>query len=72
MTAIYITMLAVATTLISVTYYSMSRKHARPLISILVALGFTALTPFIFIVASVAILLKFAQLLINEINKPTV
>lgn len=72
MTAIYITVLAVTTTLAFATYYTMSRKQAKPLISIFVALGFTAITPFIFIVASVAILLKFAQLLINEINKTTV
>lgn len=59
---------AALTTLAFTTYYLISRKTASRVTSLLVAIGFTAITPFIFAIAAVAIMLKFAQLLISEIT----
>ena len=59
---------AAITVLAFTTYYLISRKNASRMTSIFVALGFTAITPFIFAIAAVAIMLKFAQLLISEIT----
>lgn len=54
-------------------YYKISRETARPAISIVVALGFTIITPALFAVAVVAVTVKFAQLLFLSIrNNKTV
>lgn len=58
---------AALTTLAFTTYYLISRKNANRVTSLLVALGFTVITPFIFVTAAVVVILKFAQLLITEI-----
>ncbi len=65
-TSIAVIAATVVVALVFTTYYLISRKNTSRAMSLLVALGFTAITPFIFIVAAVIIVLKFAQLLITE------